>query len=71
MMAHLSGSPFAMKTPLEQIRGELGNHWLCLYAGAGFNGGSFLNYNEDFSSMLMSVGFILAMLTYSLGLLAK
>ncbi len=37
--------------------------------GAGFNGGSFLNYNEDFSSMLMSVGFILAMLIYSLGLL--
>lgn len=24
--------------------------------GAGFNGGSFLNYNENFSSMLMSVG---------------
>ena len=36
--------------------------------GAGFNGGSFLNYNHDFSSMLMAVGFILAMLTYSLGL---
>jgi hypothetical protein len=36
--------------------------------GAGFNGGSFLNYNQDFSSMLMAVGFILAMLTYSLGL---
>jgi hypothetical protein len=36
--------------------------------GAGFNGGSFLNYNEDFSSMLMSVGFILAMVTYGIGL---
>ena len=36
--------------------------------GAGFNGGSFLNYNQDFSSMLMSVGFILAMVTYSIGL---
>src|SRR5579863_8178051 len=36
--------------------------------GAGFNGGSFLNYNENFSSMLMSVGFILAMVTYSIGL---
>jgi hypothetical protein len=35
---------------------------------AGFNGGSFLNYNENFSSMLMAVGFILAMLMYSLGL---
>jgi hypothetical protein len=36
--------------------------------GAGFNGGSFLNYNQNFSSMLMSVGFILAMVTYSIGL---
>ena len=36
--------------------------------GAGFNGGSFLNYNQNFSSMLMAVGFILAMVTYSLGL---
>lgn len=36
--------------------------------GAGFNGGSFLNYNENFSSMLMSVGFILAMLSYTIGL---
>jgi len=36
--------------------------------GAGFNGGSFLNYNENFSSMLMSVGFIMAMVTYSIGL---
>lgn len=39
--------------------------------GAGFNGGSFLNYNADFSSMLMSVGFILAMLVYSLALVGK
>lgn len=38
---------------------------------AGFNGGSFLNYNEDFSSMLMSVGFILAMLVYAVGLAGK
>ena len=36
--------------------------------GAGFNGGSFLNYNQNFSSMLMSVGFILAMVTYNIGL---
>jgi hypothetical protein len=28
--------------------------------GAGFNGGSFLNYHEDFSSMLMAIGFALA-----------
>ena len=32
--------------------------------GAGFNGGSFLNYNEDFSSMLMSAGFALATVAY-------
>src|SRR5713226_2965399 len=25
--------------------------------GAGFNGGSFLNYHQDFSSMLMATGF--------------
>jgi hypothetical protein len=33
--------------------------------GAGFNGGSFLNYNEDFSSMLMAVGFALALSAYA------
>lgn len=27
---------------------------------AGFNGGSYLNYHEDFSSMLMASGFALA-----------
>jgi hypothetical protein len=32
--------------------------------GAGFNGGSFLNYHEDFSSMLMTVGLALAMSAY-------
>jgi hypothetical protein len=32
--------------------------------GAGFNGGSFLNYHADFSSMLMAVGFALAMAAY-------
>jgi hypothetical protein len=32
---------------------------------AGFNGGSFLNYHEDFSSMLMSAGFALALIAYS------
>jgi len=31
---------------------------------AGFNGGSFLNYHEDFSSMLMAVGFALALVAY-------
>lgn len=39
--------------------------------GAGFNGGSFLNYNEDFSSMLMASGLALAMISYVLGLAAS
>jgi hypothetical protein len=32
--------------------------------GGGFNGGSFLNYNQNFSSMLMAVGLALAMSAY-------
>jgi hypothetical protein len=32
--------------------------------GAGFNGASFLNYNEDVSSMLMAIFFALAALCY-------
>jgi hypothetical protein len=36
--------------------------------GAGFNGGSFLNYHEDFSSMIMATGFAIAMVAYSAGL---
>ena len=36
---------------------------------AGFNGASFLNYNEDFSSMLMSGGFALALTAYFIALL--
>jgi hypothetical protein len=35
---------------------------------AGFNGGSFLNYNEDFSSMLMAAFFAVAVLAYTVGL---
>jgi hypothetical protein len=35
---------------------------------AGFNGGSFLNYNEDFSSMLMAAGFSVAVAAYVFGL---
>jgi hypothetical protein len=31
---------------------------------AGFNGGSFLNYNQDYSSMLMAIGWALAMTSY-------
>jgi hypothetical protein len=33
--------------------------------GAGFNGGSFLNYQEDFNSMLMAVGFALTTAAYA------
>lgn len=36
--------------------------------GAGFNGGSFLNYHQDFSSMLMATGFAIAVVSYSVGL---
>lgn len=35
---------------------------------AGFNGGSFLNYNQDFSSMLMATFFAVAVVAYALGL---
>jgi hypothetical protein len=35
--------------------------------GAGFNGASFLNYGHDLSSLLMSTGFVLAMIAYMLG----
>jgi hypothetical protein len=35
---------------------------------AGFNGGSFLNYNQDFSSMLMASAFAIAVIAYSVGL---
>ncbi len=37
--------------------------------GAGFNGGSFLNYHEDFSSMLMAGGFAVAVIGYLIGAL--
>src|SRR5229473_2122108 len=36
--------------------------------GAGFNGGSYLKYHEDFSSMIMATGFAIAMVAYSAGL---
>jgi hypothetical protein len=38
---------------------------------AGFNGASFLNYGHDFSSLLMSLGFAVAMFAYTLGLAAS
>jgi hypothetical protein len=35
---------------------------------AGFNGASFMNYGQNFSSLLMSIGFLLAAVTYTIGL---
>ena len=35
---------------------------------AGFNGASFLNYGENFSSLLMSIGFLLAVIPYMIGI---
>ena len=35
---------------------------------AGFNGGNFLNYNEDFSSILMATGLAVAAAAYVIGL---
>jgi hypothetical protein len=35
---------------------------------AGFNGASFMNYGHDFSSLLMSIGFLLAAIPYTIGL---
>ena len=39
--------------------------------GAGFNGASFMNYGHDFSSLLMSVGFLLAAISYTIGISLK
>ncbi len=41
--------------------------WMGIMA-AGFNGASFLNYGHDFSSLLMSIGFLLAVIAYAVGL---
>ena len=38
--------------------------------GAGFNGGSYLNYHEDFSSMIMATLFAIAVMSYVFGLWA-
>ena len=35
---------------------------------AGLNGGSYLNYHEDFSSMIMASAFAVAVLCYVVGL---
>jgi hypothetical protein len=41
--------------------------WLGVFL-AGFNGASFLNYGHDFSSLLMTIGFLLSVIPYALGL---
>jgi hypothetical protein len=41
--------------------------WIGVFA-AGFNGASFLNYGHDFSSLLMTIGFLLALISYALGI---
>lgn len=38
--------------------------------GAGFNGGSYLNYHQDFSSMIMASLFAIAVIAYVFGLWA-
>ena len=35
---------------------------------AGFNGASFMNYGEPFSSLFMSIGFLLAVIPYAIGI---
>jgi hypothetical protein len=37
-------------------------------AAAGFNGASYMNYGHEFSSLLMSVGFVVAAAAYVIGL---
>jgi hypothetical protein len=44
---------------------SIGSHDCVL--GAGFNGGSFLNYHEDFSSMIMASLFAIALGSYAYG----
>lgn len=36
-------------------------------SGERFNGASFLNYGEDFSSLIMSLAFLVALTAYALG----
>jgi hypothetical protein len=41
--------------------------WLGIMAAA-FNGASFINYGHDFSSLFMATGFLIAVVSYALGL---
>lgn len=60
----LTALAIASRRPAWIIASLLG--WIGV-VGAGFNGASFLNYGHDFSSLLMSTGFVLAMISYTLG----
>jgi hypothetical protein len=40
---------------------------LLFIIGAGFNGASFLNYGQNFSSLLMSILFLLSVIAYAVG----
>ena len=60
----LMGLAIASRRPAWIVATILG--WIGV-VGAGFNGASFLNYGHDFSSLLMSTGFVLAMISYTLG----
>jgi hypothetical protein len=40
--------------------------WIGVVA-AGFNGASFMNYGHNFSSLLMSIGFLVAVVAYGVG----
>ncbi len=60
----LIGLAIASRQRLWIITSLLG--WIGI-VGAGFNGASFLNYGHDFSSLLMSIGFLLAAISYIIG----
>lgn len=60
----LIGLAIASRQRLWIISSLLG--WIGI-VGAGFNGASFLNYGHDFSSLLMSIGFLLAAISYIIG----
>lgn len=59
----LIGLTIASRRPSWIILSVLG--WVGV-VGAGFNGASFLNYGHDLSSLLMSTGYVLAMISYTL-----